>query len=442
MPLNADQQAAADAVFQFLLGPGKEFIISGPAGTGKTYLMDYIMRTVLPEYADAMRLLGSDPVDYEIALTATTNKATEVLAQATGYPAQTIHSFMNLKVVDNYKDGTSQITRTPKWKVYGKTLIFIDESSMVDTALYKFIHEGTDNSCKIIYLGDHCQMAPVFEKISPVYRNPQSIVRLETPVRNAGQPHLMQLCADLRETVETLDFFRMPHAPGVIDIVDDAGAQAFIDQTFQDETPDARILCYSNARVQEYNQYIRALRGHPATFTAGERVVNTVGIEIGKSFLRVEQEFLIHSVSDHTFRQEIPGHANDPNAAFEAYSLELVHPRTMEFIKVRVPVDPEHFKVLMRYFSRIKDWPAYFFMKNGFPDLRPRDAATVYKAQGSTYETVFLDLANIGKCTDADQLARMLYVGASRASSRLVLYGALPKRLFPSPAITGAPAHV
>jgi hypothetical protein len=41
---------------------------------------------------------------------------------------------------------------------------------------------------------------------------------------------------------------------------------------------------------------------------------------------------------------------------------------------------------------------------------------------------VFLDLGNIGKCTDDDQVARMLYVGASRATTRLVLYGQLPAR--------------
>ena len=36
--LNQGQKAAAEAFFEFLFDPNeKEFIISGPAGTGKTY---------------------------------------------------------------------------------------------------------------------------------------------------------------------------------------------------------------------------------------------------------------------------------------------------------------------------------------------------------------------------------------------------------------------
>jgi DNA helicase IV len=95
-----------------------------------------------------------------------------------------------------------------------------------------------------------------------------------------------------------------------------------------------------------------------------------------------------------------------------------------------VPVDMDHYKALMKFYSKQKNWTGFYHLKNNYPDLRQKDAATVYKAQGSSYDTVFLDLQNIGKCTDSDQLARMLYVGASRAKSRLVLFGELPQRLF------------
>ena len=62
-------------------------------------------------------------------------------------------------------------------------------------------------------------------------------------------------------------------------------------------------------------------------------------------------------------------------------------------------------------------------LKNKFPDLRTRAAATVYKAQGSTHDSVFIDLDDIGKCRNDNLLARMLYVAISRARSQVLLTG-------------------
>lgn len=137
MTLNADQEKAAQAFYQFLFSDQKEFSISGPAGTGKTFLMKHLITTTLKEYYSAAELLRVNAPRYEVVLAATTNKAAEVLSQATGFtPTSTIHSHMNLKVTDDYKTGATKISRTSAWKVHTNQLIFVDEASMIDTALY------------------------------------------------------------------------------------------------------------------------------------------------------------------------------------------------------------------------------------------------------------------------------------------------------------------
>lgn len=420
--LNADQERAAAEIFQFLLSDDKETNISGPAGVGKTTLMHHVTRNVLPEYQAACQLLGVEPVDFEVVLTATTNKATEVLAEATGRPTQTIHSFMSLKVFDDYETGQSKIRETNNWKVHSNKLIFVDEASMVDPKLHDFILKGTDKTCKIIYLGDHCQMAPVFEKVSPVYADLTRGSHLTIPVRNSGQPALMALCDQLRKNVETLDFLSIQEVPGVIDYLDDVNAQHFIDTVFKQEGANARILCYANRRVAEYNEYIRALRGYPAQFVAGEQVINNRAFETKNTMLKVEEEFEILSV------ESTPETTSFDNGAAEIDYYEIVVANRRHTQRLKIPLHLEHYQDLLRYYKSRKDWKNFYWLKNNFPDLRPKDAATVYKAQGSTYEAVFLDLANIGKCTDAEQTARMLYVGASRATTRLFLYGQLPAR--------------
>jgi exodeoxyribonuclease-5 len=69
-----------------------------------------------------------------------------------------------------------------------------------------------------------------------------------------------------------------------------------------------------------------------------------------------------------------------------------------------------------------------FEIQEAFADLRPTHAATAYKAQGSTYGTVFIDLHNIGKCNIPSTVARMLYVAITRASNQVVLFGELPAK--------------
>lgn len=437
--LNQDQQDAVQQIFQFLFSPEREFMVSGPAGTGKTHLMKFVMRHTLANYETACGLLGIKPRRFEIELTATTNKAAAVLAASTGFPTSTIHSFLNLKVKDNYATGTTEIVPTPSWQVHARKLIFIDEASMIDAKLHSFILKGTDKTCKIIYLGDHCQMAPVFEKISPVYDNPPRFAALKTPMRNAGQPALMALCNQLRDTVETLRFWPLPLIPGVIDLVDNQGAYDFIEATFTDPRPDARVLAFSNARVQEYNAHIRSLRHYPDHFVPGEVLVNNSVYQIFPSQTRngsakgptrlfaIEAEIEIIDVRPAVDR--IYADTNDPTSVLDIYHVTFREVGDAQAFQAAVPVNPLQYQDLVQGYARTRNWDRYFWLRNNFPDFRPKDAATVYKAQGSTYRTVFLDLANIGTCKHNDQLARMLYVGASRATDRIVLYGELPSRL-------------
>ena len=51
--------------------------------------------------------------------------------------------------------------------------------------------------------------------------------------------------------------------------------------------------------------------------------------------------------------------------------------------------------------------------------------ATTNKAQGSTFDRVFVDLDDIRRCNSGDQIARMLYVGVSRARTQVFLTGDL-----------------
>jgi hypothetical protein len=420
--LNQGQEDAVDGFFQFLLNDEKEMILSGPGGVGKTFLMGQLVDRVMPQYKTTCALMGIKPEYDTVVMTATTNKAAEVLSIAINRPTETIHSFLNLKVQEDYSNGRTKLIRTRNWEVHTRKVIFIDECSMIDSQLYKMIQEGT-HLCKIVYVGDHSQLAPVTETLSPIYRQGLTFFGLTQPMRNANQKALMDACAQIRKTVETGQFKPIQIVPGVIDWVDDHEMETMIAQSFAHQTRDSRILAYTNKRVVEYNEHIRSIRNLPHEYGPGELLVNNQAIHLDGKTLSVEDEVEIIDQSATTI-----DHSIAPGVTLTARTSTLKTRLGETFYNISVPVDREHYASLVRYFSRQKRWPEYFHLKSTFPDLRPRDAATVHKAQGSTYETVFLDVGNLSTCHLPNVVARLLYVGFTRASQRVILYGNLAEK--------------
>ncbi len=419
--LNQEQKEASDAFFEFLFSQDKEFIISGSAGVGKTFLMSHFIDNIMPQYHQMCKLMDIKPDYNDVVMTATTNKAAEVLQESTKRPTQTIHSFMNLKVTENYNTGKTNLQKTTAWYIHTNKIIFIDECSMIDSDLYKLINEGT-HGCKIIYVGDHNQLAPVFEDISPIYKTGLPMYELTQQMRNAGQPALMALCAQLREQVETGVFKPIKIVPGVIDLLSGQEMQDEINSQFLYQTLDKRILAYTNKRVIQYNDHVRAIRQLPDSLTTGELVVNNSAIKIKSRMIPVECGIEIISnkgPSIHIIENDVK------------LNIDIIDFKTSlgeYFTDVSVPTDRSHFNALVKYYANQKNWDRMFYLKNNFPDLRARDAATVHKAQGSTYESVFIDLDNISTCNFTDQVARMLYVAFSRAKNHVYLYGELASK--------------
>ena len=422
--LNQGQRATAEGFFSWLFDPySKELNISGPGGVGKTFLMGKLIDEILPRYFDTCKLMGIPPEYDSVVMTATTNQAAEVLGLSTGRPTETIHSFMNLMVKDDYKTGRSFITKTRNWVVHERKIIFIDEGGMIDTDLRNKILEGTKN-CKIIYVSDHCQLAPVMEQLSPIYRNGLPFFELTEPMRNNKQPALMTLCQQLRNTVETGVFQPIQVVPGVIDWLDDHQIQAELSNTFLKQTLDSRILAYTNSQVVSFNDYIRDLRQLPDEYGVGEMLISNSAVQLSMtSRLSIQEEVEIVEQAPLTIMEKIA----TGGVVLEVRETKL-RTRLGSVVSVKLPVNREHFAQLIKYFSQQKNWERYFHLKNTYPDLRQRDAATVHKAQGSTVDTVYIDVGNLSTCHQPNTAARLLYVAATRARSRIVMYGQLAQK--------------
>jgi hypothetical protein len=258
-------------------------------------------------------------------------------------------------------------------------------------------------------------------------------------MRNAGQPDLVRLCLQTRQQVETQDFQPIQLIPGVIDLLSPEEMQDMIRAKFEKQTKDSRILAYTNQRVIDYNTHIRDIRGLNEEYGVGEilvsnstfmltRTIESMDGDRSKTYtqsLSVETEVEILSQDEKITYLLIE---TTPNGEKIKLAVRLTTFKTglgQVFTDVPLSVNRSNHAALSKHYARIKNWKQFFYLKDGFPDLRPRDAATVHKAQGSSYDTVFVDLANLSECRNPLTAARLLNVAVSRAQNRVFFYGEL-----------------
>src|SRR5690606_17803807 len=143
---------------------------------------------------------------------------------------------------------------------------------------------------------------------------------------------------------------------------------------------NSRILAYTNQRVVAYNDHIREIREITSSYMLGERLINNNAIQFKNGMMSVEEEIEIVKLSDQTESVEI-----SDDVFLEVRRDDLRTKFGGIYVDVPLPEDKDHFTALIKFYQKQKNWNRYFHLKNTYPDLRPRDAATVHKAQGSTY---------------------------------------------------------
>lgn len=143
MELNDEQRRGVECALH-----NKIMILSGGAGTGKTFTI----RTIAQIYED---------YGLSVAFAAPTGKAARRIDEATGFPAQTIHRFLEYRPRVDEKElgGGFQIDENNPIEA---NVVIIDESSMLDIRLAYALFKGIDfNHTALVLVGDHNQLPPV-----------------------------------------------------------------------------------------------------------------------------------------------------------------------------------------------------------------------------------------------------------------------------------------
>lgn len=151
--LTPQQGRAARLILDWFSGSDAQyFVLCGYAGTGKTYLVNYIVYRLGLEKGE------------EVAYVAPTGKAATVLSMM-GNPASTVHSLIYQREEELITDENGEVlgVRFLGFKRRDKLasslrLIIVDETSMVSDEMAKDI---LSYGIKVLFLGDTAQLPPV-----------------------------------------------------------------------------------------------------------------------------------------------------------------------------------------------------------------------------------------------------------------------------------------
>ncbi len=398
---------------KFYLDPFENvMLLKGFSGTGKSTLVQRLLREI-PKLDEMCKLLSADYVPYEVALTATTNQAAEALATSTGFTQEvtTIHKYLGLRViVTDYRKNLRELRATKRDK-RERCLIFIDEASYIDQALLTLIMDNTVD-CKIVFIGDHAQLKPVQSNYMPAFSMNRNEIELTELVRFDDGP-ISSMVSALRKTVlegiwpNFSDFL----SPGVIEKVDRGSFEQLAQDAFKPDSGYGRskILAYTNDTVIGYNSRMAAVFNGSTDPQPGQIMVCNEEANNGSDRVSNNSEVQIVEVCEAVER------------GYKGWHLQLANKKGLFFMprNCRTARKAAHSEAVQQ--------DDYEFMQEVLEqwiDLRPAFSCTVNKSQGSTYDTTFIDLGNIlATVRGGDQLARILYVGCSRARSRMIFTG-------------------
>jgi len=435
--LSPDQATALEALHRFTGSERRALALSGPAGTGKSFLIGRFLRET-----DAL-----------VHLAATTHKAAKVAADLASGEAVTVHSLFGLRPVNDYETGATTLERRRDPKAVSGSLVIVDEASMVDRGLLKRLaKDAKELSLQLLFVGDPYQLPPVADAAGlPAVFDHVPTLTLTTVHRQAAGNPIIALATAFRGVLDGQPYPVIRPSGLAIQRVDRAAfgglaRELFTSAEYGRDPNHCRLVAWTNARVKLLNAYVRGLLLGPDArryaYLPGETLIANEAITANEEVLLANEALV-------TVRKAEAGTFAESEVPLRGYWLE-VRDEDGDEHRLFVPDDlasaRRHLAILRRQAQALKSlqdgedadrqvraaWRKYFEAKEAFADLRPPHALTVHKSQGSTYGHVLIQVEDIAQAArhPGHLLARLLYVALTRAAETAICYGDLPRHLY------------
>ncbi len=360
-------------------------IISGGPGTGKTTIINAIVKL----YIDAYKLSRESIFD-NIALLAPTGRAAKKMSLSTGLPASTIHRFLK------WNKETNSFGVNENNKNYQR-LIIVDEVSMIDSSLFASLLKGIHSYVKLILVGDANQLPSVapglvlndlissdlfnFIPLNYIYRQSENsyIPYLAREIKNKD---LSEEFLSKKDDYNFLNIESKNILPTIKSIIEKGLAKGYNENNLQVLAP----MYKGENGIINLNKMLCALFNPEA----GQRkiVYGDLTYKIGDKVIQ-----LVNDADNNVFNGDI-GFIQNIEMRNSPYKKEII---TIDF-----------------------DGNIVLYNKKDLKNIRHAYAMTIHKSQGSEFDHIIMPITyQYGSML----YNKILYTGVSRAKKSLIIVG-------------------
>lgn len=462
------QKNAIDTLLNFLKNPGggRYMLLEGAAGTGKTTLINEVLRRLDK---------GGRP---HVLIGALSHKAKGVLDSKITkenkgkyiVEAKSLAGMLGMKMVMKNINGNWQEVfevdrqaRKMGIPIQSANIVFIDEASMVSEEAMAYIEELVGYGTKIVFLGDQRQLPPIrtggtefWNKHPQLLQNPEAdspvFTRTDIPrvslterVRQ-GEDSPIHMVTDQfgNYTLQGGQFPNLSTTESSKDlrlIIENPQTKLseqmlpLFKEGMETQNPNfAKIVAFTNAKVNQYNTELHFLL-HPEM--AANRDMNFAEgdlITMYDSFTPAgEREPSVHNAeegivlsSTNTLHMTT---RTGVDIRYRSYNIKMQDGR-----EVTLPVLEQDTPNIQAFNSALETlkkqaiadggswaWKPYYELKESMANMKMGYASTIHKSQGSTYQVVGVDTTdNFGSQRFKSQA---IYTALTRAANISILKG-------------------
>lgn len=474
------QRDVLNSAIQAIKSGERDIVISGAAGTGKSYINQQLLEEIC-KFRRNQKILVTALSHQAVGVAAgfllnspMKNIATSTVAS--GLAAKKVilpGGKVTFKPSFDYEDGKKKPPKMAK-----ADIIVVDECSQMNNNYLEMIDEVRKPNSIVIYLGDKCQLPPPEraenEIVSNVFKK-KHVYELTTPYRYEG--YIAEVGLELRNEIlrgingqkvnpNIWQKFMSNKNHNEINFINDK--RLYFDKMIGQFKADdllTKYIAYTRENYIRTGEYIRnILNPNKPPFDVGDNIVCKNNYYEG-DIMKVQngQEFKItgkRMLKTFIVWGEEYGHRKYITFEYErgvtALDVKTFYASTLNVDKSKIEVEqfdywshdfnhdtrfintlPKDKKQYERVLADLSDpnklhshspyrniWEAKNAFEENFCDIKYSYAMTSHTSQGSTYKNVFVNLQNImavTKITDLEKL-QSLYVSMTRATDSVTVF--------------------
>lgn len=452
------QEIALKQIKDFIRKPiGNNFnervlVLFGPAGSGKTTLIYHALEDLIKEDLGLEKYDEDDffsNFGYNIpnVMGVTVSHKAKLRLQESIPNASTYAGYFGMKPVYG-NDGTIKFEKIKKNPMSNKVfphelpfqVVVHDEVSMYGMDSVNFIEQYTNSNSKIILMGDRYQLSPIIEDLtiandldSPVFTLFKNKVELVERVRQTVGNPILDLSDEIKKEIDgdkNIDRIlalihkedRFSDGVGYRTIKKTSLIKDYIEAYKKDS--ETRVICYRNKQINMINSTIRKKLFSDAqhSFVVDDAIYMNLTFtnEFERSFYNSE-EFKIIGMQPNVKVQGVDCYLATVKDELGG-SIILVSENGLPVYN-KTLADLQRTAKQADYKTRGKKWETFFKFRDSFADVSYGYAFTAYKAQGSGFTNVYVDLDDILTTPISNKRKlQTLYTAITRATHQVIFF--------------------